>query len=64
MLGNDGPLRDLLLPAGASAVLDLGVVAYSNEVLGMLLRFFQTGYIRNYGLFILMGVLVLLYFFF
>jgi len=41
----------------------VNVVAYSNEVLGMLLRFFQTGYIRNYGLFILIGVLVLLYFF-
>ncbi len=42
----------------------VNVVAYSNEVLGMLLRFFQTGYIRNYGLFILLGVLVLLYFYF
>jgi NADH-quinone oxidoreductase subunit L len=42
----------------------VNVVAYANEVLGMLLRFFQTGYIRNYGLFILVGVLVLLYFFF
>ena len=41
----------------------VNVVAYSNEVLGMLLRFFQTGYIRNYALFILIGVLVLLYFF-
>jgi NADH-quinone oxidoreductase subunit L len=41
----------------------VNVVAYSNEVFGMLLRFFQTGYIRNYGLFILIGVLVLLYFF-
>jgi NADH-quinone oxidoreductase subunit L len=42
----------------------VNVVGYANEVLGMLLRFFQTGYIRNYGLFILVGVLVLLYFFF
>jgi len=41
----------------------VNVVAYANEVLGMLLRFFQTGYIRNYGLFILAGALVLLYFF-
>ncbi len=41
----------------------VNVVAYSNEVLGMLLRFFQTGYIRNYGLFILAALLVLLYFF-
>ena len=41
----------------------VNVVAYSNEVLGMLLRFFQTGYIRNYALFILLGILVLLYFF-
>jgi NADH-quinone oxidoreductase subunit L len=41
----------------------VNVVAYANEVLGMLLRFFQTGYIRNYALFILLGILVLLYFF-
>ncbi len=41
----------------------VNTVAYANEVLGMLLRFFQTGYIRNYGLFILAAVLVLLYFF-
>jgi len=41
----------------------VNVVAYSNELFGMLLRFFQTGYIRNYGLFFLLGVLVLLFFF-
>jgi hypothetical protein len=41
----------------------VNVVAYANEVMGMLLRFFQTGYIRNYALFTLIGVLVLLYFF-
>ena len=41
----------------------VNVVAYSNEVFGMLLRFFQTGYIRNYGLFILLGLLVFLFFF-
>ena len=42
----------------------VNVVAYANEVLGMLLRFFQTGYIRNYALFVLLAVLVLLYFVF
>ncbi|MEW6757819.1 MAG: NADH-quinone oxidoreductase subunit L, partial [Acidobacteriota bacterium] len=41
----------------------VNVVAYSNEVLGLLLRFFQTGYIRNYALFLLLSVLVLIYFF-
>jgi len=41
----------------------VNVVAYSNEVLGLILRFFQTGYIRNYALFLLVSVLVLLYFF-
>jgi len=41
----------------------VNVVAYSNEVFGMLLRFFQTGYIRNYGLFFLLGLLVFLFFF-
>jgi NADH-quinone oxidoreductase subunit L len=41
----------------------VNVVAYSNEVLGLVFRFFQTGYIRNYALFLLLSVLVLIYFF-
>ncbi|MEJ2422501.1 MAG: NADH-quinone oxidoreductase subunit L, partial [Acidobacteriota bacterium] len=41
----------------------VNVAGYSNEVLGMVLRFFQTGYVRNYALLMLAAVVVLLIFF-